>query len=98
MAEPIGAQLPRAGPNTRWADTRRRAPYVATRLKLMTVAEVSTEMRISKSNLYRMIKRGEIEAIPVGKRSYRVAEAEMARYLREGPRTDPSQRFTSRRA
>lgn len=96
MAEPIGAQLPHTGPNTRWASSRRRLEARQTRSKMMTVAEIASELRMSRMTIYRMIHNGELEAVPVGKRSFRVREAEYARYLREGPRKVPSLLVTRR--
>lgn len=96
MAEPIGAQLPHAGPNTRWASSQRRLKSRQTRSKMMTALEIATELRMSRMTIYRMIHAGELEAVPVGKKSFRVREAEYARYLREGPRKVPSTLFTQR--
>lgn len=98
MAEPIGAQLPHTGPNTRWAASNRKLPAFRTRTKLMTVLEVSTELRMSRMTIYRMIHAGELEAVPVGRKSFRIREDEFARYLREGPRTEPSTLWSRARA
>lgn len=50
-------------------------------LKLLTVDEIATLMRVSKMTVYRLIHSGELEAIRIG-RSFRVAEQTVSGYLR----------------
>jgi excisionase family DNA binding protein len=48
----------------------------------MTVVEVATIMRVSRMTVYRLIRRGQLKAIRVG-RNYRVREDDLNRYLEE---------------
>lgn len=49
-------------------------------LRFLTVAEVATQMRVSKMTVYRLIHSGELEAVRVG-RSFRVPEHVVETYL-----------------
>jgi excisionase family DNA binding protein len=55
---------------------------MANSLKFLTVAEVATQMRVSKMTVYRLVHSGELEAIRVG-RSFRVPEHVVEAYLRK---------------
>ncbi|MEJ5913890.1 helix-turn-helix domain-containing protein [Pseudokineococcus sp. 1T1Z-3] len=55
---------------------------------LMTVAEVAEELRVSRMTVYRLIERGELPAVRVG-RSYRVPTAAAAAFL-AASRTAPA--------
>ena len=48
----------------------------------MTVEEVATVMRVSRMTVYRLIRRGQLKAIRVG-RNYRVREDDLNEYLEE---------------
>ena len=48
--------------------------------RLLTVAEVATLMRVSRMTVYRLIRRGQLKAIRVG-RNYRVRENDLELYL-----------------
>ncbi len=48
--------------------------------RLLTVAEVATVMRVSRMTVYRLIRRGQLKAIRVG-RNYRVREDDLNEYL-----------------
>lgn len=48
--------------------------------RLLTVAEVATVMRVSRMTVYRLIRRGQLKAIRVG-RNYRVREDDLGSYL-----------------
>lgn len=48
--------------------------------RLLTVAEVATVMRVSRMTVYRLIRRGQLKAIRVG-RNYRVREQDLNEYL-----------------
>lgn len=48
--------------------------------RLLTVAEVATVMRVSRMTVYRLIRRGQLKAIRVG-RNYRVREGDLNEYL-----------------
>lgn len=48
--------------------------------RLMTVVEVATVMRVSRMTVYRLIRRGHLKAIRVG-RNYRVREDDLNEYL-----------------
>jgi excisionase family DNA binding protein len=48
--------------------------------RLMTVVEVATVMRVSRMTVYRLIRRGQLKAIRVG-RNYRVREDDLNEYL-----------------
>ncbi|MEJ5944278.1 helix-turn-helix domain-containing protein [Pseudokineococcus basanitobsidens] len=54
----------------------------------MTVAEVAEELRVSRMTVYRLIERGELPAVRVG-RSYRVPQAAAAAYV-AAARTAPA--------
>jgi len=49
-------------------------------LRFLTVAEVATQMRVSKMTVYRLVHSGELEAVRVG-RSFRVPEHILEAYL-----------------
>jgi excisionase family DNA binding protein len=55
----------------------RSSPGIA---RLLTVAEVATVMRVSRMTVYRLIRRGQLKAIRVG-RNYRVREDDLNEYL-----------------
>jgi excisionase family DNA binding protein len=46
----------------------------------LTVAEVATQMRVSKMTVYRLVHSGELEAVRVG-RSFRVPEPAVQAFL-----------------
>jgi excisionase family DNA binding protein len=48
--------------------------------RLLTVAEVALVMRVSRMTVYRLIRRGQLKAIRVG-RNYRVRENDLNSYL-----------------
>lgn len=48
--------------------------------RLLTVAEVANVMRVSRMTVYRLIRRGQLKAIRVG-RNYRVREDDLNEYL-----------------
>ena len=48
--------------------------------RLLTVGEVATVMRVSRMTVYRLIRRGQLKAIRVG-RNYRVREDDLSEYL-----------------
>jgi excisionase family DNA binding protein len=48
--------------------------------RLLTVAEVASTMRVSNMTVYRLIKRGDLPAVRVGK-NYRIRELDVQRYL-----------------
>lgn len=49
-------------------------------IRLLTVAEVANVMRVSRMTVYRLIRRGQLKAIRVG-RNYRVREEDLKAYL-----------------
>ena len=51
-------------------------------VKFLTVAEVATQMRVSKMTVYRLVHGGDLEAVRVG-RSFRVPEHAVEEYLRK---------------
>lgn len=55
----------------------REVPGVA---RLLTVADVASVMRISRMTVYRLIRRGQLRAVRVG-RNYRVREEDLKAYL-----------------
>jgi len=55
----------------------RRSPDIT---RLLTVAEVASVMRVSRMTVYRLIRRGQLKAIRVG-RNYRVREDDLNSYL-----------------
>lgn len=48
--------------------------------RLMTVGEVASLMRVSRMTVYRLIRKGSLKAIRVG-RNYRVREEDLTSYL-----------------
>ena len=48
--------------------------------RLLTVAEVAGVMRVSRMTVYRLIRKGQLKAIRVG-RNYRVREKDLDLYL-----------------
>ncbi len=48
--------------------------------RMLTVAEVASVMRVSRMTVYRLIRRGQLRAVKVG-RNYRVREDDLERYL-----------------
>jgi len=48
--------------------------------RLLTVAEVANVIRVSRMTVYRLIRRGQLKAIRVG-RNYRVREDDLNQYL-----------------
>lgn len=55
--------------------------------RLLTVAEVANVIRVSRMTVYRLIRRGQLKAIRVG-RNYRVREDDLGRYLEAQAVTD----------
>lgn len=49
--------------------------------RLLTAQEVADLLRVSTMTVYRLIRRGDLPAVKVG-RSYRVIQSELDRYLR----------------
>ncbi|MEX1178697.1 MAG: helix-turn-helix domain-containing protein [Nitriliruptor sp.] len=49
---------------------------------LLTAAEVADQLRVSTMTIYRLIRRGELPAVRVG-RNYRVRQDELETYLAE---------------
>ena len=47
---------------------------------LLTAAEVADQLRVSTMTVYRLIRRGELPAVRVG-RNYRVREADLEAFL-----------------
>jgi excisionase family DNA binding protein len=61
-------------------ETMRMAREGSDLSRLLTVAEVATIMRVSRMTVYRLIRRGQLKAIRVG-RNYRVREEDLGEYL-----------------
>ena len=55
--------------------------------RLLTVAEVANVIRVSRMTVYRLIRRGQLKAIRVG-RNYRVREDDLNDYLEAQAVTD----------
>lgn len=55
---------------------------------LLTAAEVADQLRVSTMTIYRLIRRGELPAVRVG-RNYRVRAEDIEAYL-SGQRVDPA--------
>ncbi len=53
---------------------------VPPKVELLTVREVAVLTRVSTMTVYRLIKRGELPAVRVG-RSYRIRRQDLIRYL-----------------
>ena len=51
-------------------------------VRFLTVAEVAAVMRVSKMTVYRLVHKGDLPAVRVG-RSFRVSEKAVQDYLRE---------------
>lgn len=56
--------------------------------RLLTAAEVADQLRVSTMTVYRLIRRGELPAVRVG-RNYRVRAADLDTYL-DGQVVDPA--------
>jgi excisionase family DNA binding protein len=56
------------------------APHITDTDRLWTVAEVADHMRVSNMTVYRLIKRGDLRAIRVGK-NYRLRGTDLDDYL-----------------
>lgn len=56
--------------------------------RLLTAAEVADDLRVSTMTVYRLIRRGELPAVRVG-RNYRVRPEDLERYL-AGQVVDPA--------
>jgi excisionase family DNA binding protein len=54
---------------------------------LLTAAEVADQLRVSTMTIYRLIRRGELPAVRVG-RNYRVRRSDLEAYL-DGQVVDP---------
>lgn len=52
-------------------------------VRFLTVAEVAAIMRVSKMTVYRLVHSGELPAVRVGGRSFRVPESAVHDYLRD---------------
>ena len=48
--------------------------------KLLTVGEAATELRISRSQVYELLKRGELRALSIGK-SRRITPSELDQFI-----------------
>ena len=57
-------------------------------MTLLTAAEVAEQLRVSTMTIYRLIRRGDLPAVRVG-RNYRVRERDLEAYL-EGQVVDPA--------
>jgi excisionase family DNA binding protein len=55
---------------------------------LLTAAEVADQLRVSTMTIYRLIRRGELPAVRVG-RNYRVRRSDLEAYL-DGQVVDPA--------
>jgi excisionase family DNA binding protein len=51
---------------------------------LLTVAEVSVILQVSKAQVYRMIKSGKLPYIKIGERGYRIQREPFFRWLAGG--------------
>jgi excisionase family DNA binding protein len=56
--------------------------------RLLTAAEVADQLRVSTMTIYRLIRRGELAAVRVG-RNYRVRAADLDRFL-DAQTVDPA--------
>ena len=72
----MGALVP-YGADRKELGMARRSPDIT---RLLTVAEVASVMRVSRMTVYRLIRRGQLKAIRVG-RNYRVREDDLNQYL-----------------
>lgn len=50
--------------------------------RLLTVAEVARQLRVSNMTVYRLIKGGQLAAVRVG-RGYRIREDDIRKYLQQ---------------
>jgi excisionase family DNA binding protein len=57
-------------------------------MTLLTAAEVAEKLRVSTMTVYRLIRRGELPAVRVG-RNYRVRSGDLETYL-DGQVVDPA--------
>lgn len=52
-------------------------------MKLFTIKEVCSNLAISRSKLYELIRAHQIRPVRIGKRGVRVSELELARFIEE---------------
>lgn len=52
-------------------------------MKLLTIKEVCSNLAISRSKLYELIRAHQIRTVRIGKRGVRVSELELARFIEE---------------
>ena len=50
-------------------------------MKFQTVAEVAAILRLSKMTVYRLVHSGDLDAIRISRRSFRVPEQAVSQYL-----------------
>lgn len=55
---------------------------------VLTVSQISQDLKVCKMTVYRLIHAGELDAVKVG-RSYRVTQGALQRYLRKEAARDP---------
>jgi excisionase family DNA binding protein len=54
----------------------------------MRVRDYARRFSLDESTVYKMIDRGEIKAIRIGKKTLRIPSSELERYLERGPTSD----------
>lgn len=67
-------------PASKDAEQARQQPALG-QVRFLTVAEVAALMRVSKMTVYRLVHSGELPAVRVGRRSFRVPEKAVHEYL-----------------
>jgi len=64
----------------------------------MRVRDYARKFSLDESTVYKMIERGEIKAIRIGKKTLRIPSSELERYLEREPAADPDATALSERA
>jgi excisionase family DNA binding protein len=57
--------------------------------RYMRVRDYARRFSLDESTVYKMIERGEIKAIRIGKKTLRIPSSELERYLGREPTTEP---------
>lgn len=64
----------------------------------MRVRDYARKFSLDESTVYKMIERGEIKAIRIGKKTLRIPSSELERYLEREPAAEPGAAALGKRA
>jgi excisionase family DNA binding protein len=60
-------------------------------IEILTVPEIAKELRVSETQIYRLIKDGRLKKIPMGARRYVVTREHLDEFLATGGLEDPDE-------